>query len=99
MNQLVVGGGLERAPLEAILRDARSQTAGPLLENAGQAWNHGFFFRGLTDTPAHPSERLREALVRGFGDVDAARDAMIDAGVDHFGSGWVWLAADTQASA
>ncbi len=41
-----------------------------------------------------PSGELADAINSTFGDVDALKAAMIDAGIKRFGSGWSWLALD-----
>jgi Fe-Mn family superoxide dismutase len=38
---------------------------------------------------------LRLALDRSFGTIEEFKNRFVQAGVDHFGSGWVWLVRDT----
>jgi Fe-Mn family superoxide dismutase len=65
-----------------------------LLNNAGQAWNHGFFWNCMTPGGQPPGKRLSAAISDQFGGLTALRRRFIEVGVSHFGSGWVWLAAD-----
>lgn len=90
VNRLIAGTAYETQPLDAIV----CTSDGGLFNNAAQAWNHIFFFRGLTpDHPAIP-ERLAAMLRRDFGTVDRFREAFSEAAVGLFGSGWVWLTRD-----
>lgn len=59
--------------------------SGPLLNNAGQAWNHAFFWHCMTPAYVPPKG--------AFPDL---RDTFIDEGASHFGSGWVWIVADSK---
>ena len=68
-----------------------------IFNNAAQVWNHEFYFEQLSPEPAlRPSESLLEAINRQFGSVEAVREAMNQAAVNLFGSGWVWLVVDDE---
>ena len=63
--------------------------------NAAQAWNHEFFFEGLSPKPQKaPSGKLLEAVNRSFGSFDGLKTQMGQTAAGLFGSGWVWLAED-----
>ena len=81
------GGSLEEIVTKAWLRSARK-----LFNNAAQALNHGFFWNCMTPQPQAASGELAAALERAF--AGEARGKFIAEGLGHFGSGWVWLAAD-----
>jgi Fe-Mn family superoxide dismutase len=93
VNSLIEARGLELAPLESILRAARADGPEALLANAGQAWNHGFFWQSLTPDRAAPGPRLL-AAVDAAGGYEALGRRFVEAGSGHFGSGWVWLVVE-----
>jgi len=87
-NRLLAGSRWERAALEQIVRESD----GALLQNAAQAWNHGFYWESLAPAGGHgPDAGLRSALERDFGSVEAFRKAFSELATSHFGSGWAWL--------
>jgi Fe-Mn family superoxide dismutase len=65
-----------------------------LFNNAAQAWNHAFFWRSMTGRHAPPRGALAHAIDAQFGSLDGLRTRFVAAGTSHFGSGWVWLAAE-----
>ena len=54
-------------------------------------WNHDFFWRSLTPSGAPPKGRLKDAIQRDFGGVEALTKQLAEAGKTKFGSGWAWL--------
>jgi Fe-Mn family superoxide dismutase len=81
------------APFEQIIREAPT---GPLLNNAGQAYNHAHFFTQLSPHPAplEPESALGHALRHAFGSIDHFQHLMLEHAVNLFGSGWTWLFVD-----
>jgi Fe-Mn family superoxide dismutase len=89
LNALVAEGPLANADLESLVRSAE----GPVFDNAAQIWNHDFFWRSLKpDGGGRPEPDLLAGIRSEFGSVGSVRDALVDTGEAHFGSGWVWLA-------
>ncbi len=70
-----------------------------LFNNAGQAWNHGFFWQCMTPVPTPPAGDLAKGIQAQFGSLDALRTLFIAEGAGHFGSGWVWLIAEDEGLA
>ncbi len=71
-------------------------STGGIFNNAAQAWNHTFFWSCMqTNTGAKPSGKLSEAITRDFGGLDQLKEKFVEGGVKTFGSGWIWLCADT----
>lgn len=92
LNRLVEGTEFADMPLEEII----VKSEGPLFNNASQAWNHIFYFfqfnpRGTKE----PSGELSDRIIKQYGSIDEMKKKMEEAGASLFGSGWVWLSADT----
>lgn len=92
LNKLIEGTAFAEMSLEEIVK----KSDGALFNNAAQAWNHTVFFGGLTPNPTAIPPRLEERLVRDFGSVAMFKEAFGKAAASVFGSGWTWLAEDTE---
>ena len=90
LNLLLKGSPLEDAPLEAIVKRSG---AGPVFNNAAQAWNHAFYWRSLRpkDAGGRPQGALAARLDPDFGGYQRFCDLFKAAALGVFGSGWVWL--------
>lgn len=65
------------------------------LNNAGGHFNHSYFWITMSPTTNQkPSGKLAEDINKQFGSYDNFKKELIDTGVKHFGSGWVWLCTD-----
>lgn len=83
---------LKGKSLEEIVRNvsAYNQT---VRNNAGGHWNHSFYWTIMApvkDSGA-PSPELAAAIDAQFGSLADFKTAFEKAGMDRFGSGWVWL--------
>ena len=102
-NQLLEGTPLAGATIEEIVRQAAQRKASDpqmakLFNNAGQAWNHAFYWRSLRPQGgAKPQGALADAIRTGFGSQDKLEEQLKTAATDQFGSGWAWLVQDGQA--
>ena len=95
LNKLIAGTEYEEMPLEDIITTAK----GPVFNNAAQAWNHIFYFFGISpDGGGEPTGALRLAIEDAFDSVDNFKNKMEEAGAKVFGSGWVWLVKDDKDS-
>lgn len=81
----------ELSPLEVVRQAAKDNVESPLFRNAAQAWNHDFFWRSLMPVTAGPSPRMIAILERCFGGLAEFANVFADAGMGHFGAGWLWL--------
>lgn len=81
---------------EKSLEDLVLTSTGPLFNNAGQAWNHTFFWFNMAPKGrgGSPSDDLTAAIKGSFGSFDEFFKQFVDTGVKTFGSGWAWLCAD-----
>jgi Fe-Mn family superoxide dismutase len=94
-NDLLAKAGRTPASLEDVVREAAGDAASKgLFNNAAQIWNHTFFWVCMTPTKQAPQGDLAKAIDSAFGGLDALKAAFVKEGVGHFGSGWVWLAAE-----
>lgn len=61
--------------------------------NAGGHWNHSFYWEVMTDDKAKRvmPERLKNALIKAFGSIDAFKEEFRKASLQRFGSGYAWL--------
>ena len=94
LNALVTAPARAQMRLEEIISEAAAAKETKLLNNAAQCWNHSFFWTSMATGPAQPSSALKIAIDAAFGDIAALSEIFSQAGVGHFGSGWVWLATD-----
>ena len=87
MNQLLEKEPVKASTLEEVVRQAK----GKLFNNAGQAWNHNFYWQSLTPKRARPAGALLHRLEKDFGSYEKFADVFGQAAIGQFGSGWAWL--------
>ena len=93
LNDLLQASGKTPRSLEALILDASRSGERKLFNNAAQAWNHSFFWTSMSAKAQRPAGDLATVIDRAFGDLNALKQAFVEHGVAHFGSGWVWLTA------
>jgi len=93
-NKLVAEHGLEGRSLEEVIAEAERRGLTKLFNNAAQAWNHAFFWDCMTPERRDPQGELQAAIGEAFGGLAGLKARFVQEGVDHFASGWVWLAAE-----
>jgi len=59
--------------------------------NAGGYFNHSFFWNVMTTEKPVYSGAIKNLIDKKFGSLDKFKIEFIKTGMDHFGSGWVWL--------
>ncbi len=95
LNTLVQGTRYADMALERVVLATAGSAEGSkekaIFNNAGQVWNHDFYWRSLTPKPGKPSGALAQAIARDFGSHDALLEKLAAEGKAQFGSGWVWL--------
>jgi len=103
LNKLLPGSEFEGLPLEEIVRKA---PAGPVFNNAGQIFNHNMYFSqfkapgkagesGAKPGADAPAGALKARLEAQWGSLEAFQADFEAKGAGLFGSGWVWLSADS----
>lgn len=92
LNGLIAGMVYENLSLDQIIiKSAADAGAQKIFNNAAQAFNHNFFFRGLArDKQAMFPEKIATA----FGTKEKFFDEFKASALAVFGSGWTWLVND-----
>jgi Fe-Mn family superoxide dismutase len=94
LNKLVEKSKYADMKLEEIVRataGASDANDKKIFNNAGQVWNHDFYWRSLTPNRTEPSGKLASAIAASFGDTTTLIAELAEAGKSQFGSGWAWL--------
>lgn len=78
-------------PVPQSLREAARAPSRLLAQAAAQAWNHEFFWRGLTPRSTKPAAVLISAIDSAFGSMKSFELAWKLAISEYFGAGWIWL--------
>jgi Fe-Mn family superoxide dismutase len=94
LNKLVQGSRYASMKLEEVVRATvgREEPAEKkIFNNAGQVWNHDFYWRSLSPKKATLGGRLQDGIERDFGSADKLTEMLVAAGKEQFGSGWAWL--------
>ncbi|HEY5410370.1 MAG TPA: superoxide dismutase [Caulobacteraceae bacterium] len=96
VNELVPKEGLKPQSLEDLVVQAKQAGKAKLFDNAAQAWNHAFFWNCMSPGGKTPTGEIEQAIAKAFGGSEQLKSQFVEAGVGHFGSGWVWIVADGQ---
>lgn len=97
LNKLVAGTRYAGMKIEEVVRaTVGREEAGEkkIFNNAGQVWNHDFYWRSLSPQKAKPEGKLKDAIERDFGSTDKLVEMLAAAGTEQFGSGWAWLVSN-----
>jgi Fe-Mn family superoxide dismutase len=87
LNSLIPGTEFENMSLEETVKKA----SGKMFNQAGQAWNHDFYWKCLTPSDTSPQGDLEQAINQAFGSADAFQKQFNEKASAVFGSGWAWL--------
>jgi Fe-Mn family superoxide dismutase len=94
LNRLVENTPYAELSLDDVIRKAKADGDQAIFNNAGQAWNHNFYWDQFRGGPAAPKGAFLQAIERDFGDLDGLKKKMVEASENVFGTGWVWLVMD-----
>jgi superoxide dismutase, Fe-Mn family len=94
-NKALDGTEWADKPVEEVLRNLDKlpeDKRGPVRNNAGGHANHSLFWTVMgPGGGGEPSGDLAAAIEQAFGDFDAFKEKLSQAGITRFGSGWGWL--------
>ncbi len=97
-NKALDGTEWADRPVEAILADLEiipENIRTAVRNNVGGHANHSLFWTIMSpDGGGEPDGDLAAAIESTFGGLDALKEAVNDAGVKRFGSGWTWFVWD-----
>ena len=95
LQSLVDGTEYEEKSVEDILKEA---PAGAIYNNAGQIFNHTFYFLQLSAPKKNnvPQGRLAQQINDAFGSFEEFQKQFTQAALTLFGSGWAWLSEDNE---
>lgn len=62
-----------------------------IFNNAGQHWNHSFYWHCIAPEKTQPEGKLKELIFKKWGSVDGFLKDFTTQAVENFGSGWTWL--------
>jgi len=81
----------ENIPLNQIQK--LSTVGSPLWNATAQAINHDFYWKSLkpVSLKTKPSPNFEKWIQSNLGSIDNLKNALRDASLNHFGSGWTWL--------
>jgi Fe-Mn family superoxide dismutase len=93
LNKLIENTELANESLEAIIHaTAKDESKADIFNNAGQVWNHTFFWHSMKPKGGgKPSGEVARLIDRSFGSYEKFCAAFGEAAAKQFGSGWVWL--------
>jgi Fe-Mn family superoxide dismutase len=99
LNNLTAGSALEKASLEDVIREAAGKAdKQTLFNNAGQVWNHNFYWQSMKPKGGgKPTGDVAGAIDKTFGGYEGFAEAFRTAGATQFGSGWAWLVLEKGA--
>jgi Fe-Mn family superoxide dismutase len=97
LNKLIAGTEFADMPLENIVKATAGKSEHTaIFNNAGQVWNHNFYWRSLKPAGGgEPPAVLKRLMESSFGAVDDCKKELSKAAVATFGSGWTWLVQES----
>jgi len=93
LNKAIEGTPYAELPLGEIIQKSWRKDV-EVFNNAGQHWNHSFFWNCLTPDGGEPSGELKRQIEKDFGGMAAFQREFAEASAKQFGSGWAWLVLD-----
>jgi Fe-Mn family superoxide dismutase len=96
LNKLADGTEYAAMSLVEIIRaTAGKSDKAPLFNNAGQIWNHTFFWESMkANGGGKPTGKIAAMIDSDLGGYDKFKTDFTQAAVTQFGSGWAWLVLD-----
>ena len=80
------------------MEDLIKNEKGKVFNLAAQVWNHTFFWHCLSPNGGGvPQGPLHDKINNDFGSFDKFKAKFDEEGINHFGSGWVWLVKNQES--
>lgn len=77
---------------EIIMASAGKEDMAAIFNNAGQVWNHNFFWKSMKPNGGgEPKGKTLYMINKSFGSYAEFKKQFVESGVNQFGSGWVSL--------
>ena len=93
LNKLIVDTDFAQLSLEEVIK----RSSGSIFNNAAQVWNHTFYWHCLSPNGGgEPTGVLAQNIAKTFGSFEAFKEQFTQAAISTFGSGWAWLAKDSE---
>lgn len=101
LNKLLEDSPLAERSLEEIVREsARDEARTKIFNNAGQVWNHNFFWNSMKpEGGGRPRGELGRRIEESFGGFEDFKRQFVESAAEQFGSGWTWLVLEGDALA
>lgn len=91
LNELIKNTNFENLSLEEIIKNSE----GPIFNNAGQTWNHSFFWNCMTPAGGGlPKGKIAKLIENHWVSFEKFKDDFSKQAISLFGSGWTWLCVD-----
>jgi Fe-Mn family superoxide dismutase len=88
------GTELTETPMERIFENINKYPVS-VRNNGGGFYNHVLFWENMTPSPKEMPALLKKAIERDFNSFDNFREQFNSGAKTHFGSGWTWLALNS----
>ena len=94
-NFMAAAEGTEmlKTPMEKIFANI-SKHSSTIRNNGGGYYNHSLFWENMTSAKNDMPSKLKTAIEKDLGSVDAFKETFGKAAKTRFGSGWAWLSVD-----
>ncbi len=93
LNALISNTKFFDKPLEHIVKTS----SGSIFNNAGQVWNHNFYWSCLSPNGGgEPKGNLMKEIQKSFGSFIEFKIQFTKIAITTFGSGWAWLIKNSQ---
>ena len=92
LNELIQDTPFENMSLEEIIvQTYNDEKYIDIYNNAGQVWNHNFYWSSLNPKNRGISDKLQNKIDESFGSFSNFKFLLKKKAVGQFGSGWTWI--------